>query len=322
MTRATITFTLVAVILAASPCLAERSAKRVLILGPAEEPRFSELAAAFRQGLRAHGYGDTLIDVAERKVTRGDQAAARIAVEAAARGGASAVFAIGSELAHVARQASANLQIVFITPGDPVTAGLLASLNRPGSNMTAVTFEYPELSAKRLEIVKLAVPSAQRILVLYDPRDSSPRQGVSAARIGAAELKLELVIHETKSALDVTIGLRALASVDALLAIPGGLTSAHYKQIIDSANAVRVPTVFHSRSASTADALASYGASDANVARDAARLVSKVLNGENAGDIPVERPTKIELSVNLKTAKTIGLTVPQTLLVRADEVIE
>jgi putative ABC transport system substrate-binding protein len=116
--------------------------------------------------------------------------------------------------------------------------------------------------------------------------------------------------------------LKGLDDIDALLGVPGGVISGHYEAMIRAANAKRLPTIFYARTPSTRDALLTYGASDIEVARQAARVVDKILKGANAGDSPVERPTKLTLVVNLKTASAVRLTVPRTLLLRADQVIE
>jgi len=315
---------LIALALAATFVAAEAQerAKRLVILGPAEEPRFSEIAGGLKHGLRDHGYARSTLEVMELKVPRGDHASASDAVQKVAQRDSAVLFVIGSELARVARQVSTELPIVFITPGDPVASGLVASLPRPGGNMTAMTFEFPELSGKRLELLKSLAPQTRRVLVLYDPRDASPRQGLAAAREAALQLGISLIERETRTADEVSRGLEALAEVDAVLAIPGGMTAAHYPEIIRAAHAKQVPTFLPSRTENTKDALASYGASDAGIAREAARLVEKVLKGENAGDLPVERPTRLELVINLRTAKSVGLDIPPELLLRADEVIE
>jgi putative ABC transport system substrate-binding protein len=185
-----------------------------------------------------------------------------------------------------------------------------------------MTFEFPELSAKRLELLKALSPQARRVLVLYDPSDASPRQGLASAREAASQLAMTLVERETRHSDDISRVLEALGEADAVLAIPGGATSAHYPEIIGAANTRRLPTFFHSRTGSTSEALASYGASDLDIAREAARLIDKILKGEKAGDLPVERPTKFEFVINLKTAKVIGLDVPPMLIARADRVIE
>jgi putative tryptophan/tyrosine transport system substrate-binding protein len=294
---------------------------RIGVLGPAEEPRFSEVVDGLQQGLRAQGSGEHALEILEARVTRGDRTGARAAVEGLIQQRAAVLFVIGSELARLAREVSSELPIVFITPGDPIAAGLVASLARPGGHMTAMTFEYPELSGKRLELLKAIVPQLRRVLVLYDPRDASPRQSVTAAREAATQLEITLVEHEARSQEDIRQGLAALDEVDALLGIPGGLTSGFYEEMIRAAHAKRRPTMFHARTLTTTEALATYGTSDVSIARQAARLVEKILAGAQAGDLPIERPIKLDLSINLKTAQALGLTIPPSLLFQADEVI-
>jgi putative tryptophan/tyrosine transport system substrate-binding protein len=299
----------------------EARAVRIAVLGPDEEPRFSEVVSGLTRGLQDNGYSVGL-EIIEQKVRRRDPSSARAAMEQIVARRTRVLFVIGSELARVARQASSDLPIVFITPGDPVASGLVASLAHPGGNMTAVTFEYPELSAKRLELLKAVNPKIRRVLVVYDPSDASPQQGMTAAREAAPKLGMALVEHEARGANDVTRASAVLDEVDAVMAIPGGLTSAHYQDIIRAAHSKLRPTFFHDRTATTTEALASYGANERDVARGAARLVAKILNGEKAGDLPIERPTRLKLTINLKTAKALGLDVPPSLLARADEVIE
>lgn len=301
---------------------AQASARRIAVLGPDEEPRFSQVVGGLRRGLRERGYADAVLPILEYKVARGDRAAAAGSVAQATAQGIAALFVIGSELARVARQVSADLPIVFITPGDPVAAGLVASLARPGGNTTAMTFEYPELSGKRLELLRMIAPGARRVLALHDPADASPRQGLAAARKAAAQLGLTLLDAPARSGADIAGVIAALAQADALLAIPGGGASAHYPEIIAAANARRLPTFLHARTSGTAEALASYGANDLDIAREAARLLDKILKGEKAGDLPVERPTRLEFVVSLKTARMIGLDIPPLVIARADRVIE
>lgn len=296
--------------------------RRIGILGPAEEPRFSEVAGGLREGLRERGHAEPALEVVEGRVTRGDRAAARAAVEDFLRRRVEVAFVIGSELARVARGVSSDLPIVFITPGDPVAAGLVSSLARPGGNATAMTFEYPELSGKRLQLLTELAPRVRRVLVLYDPRDASPRQGLAAARAAAGQLGVTLIERETRTAADITAALAALGEADALLGIPGGITSSGYAEMIRAAHARRLPTIVHARTRSTAEALASYGTSDVDIAREAARLVDRILRGTKPGDLPVERPTRVEFIVNLKTARQIGLTIPPAIRERIDKVVE
>jgi putative ABC transport system substrate-binding protein len=291
------------------------------VLGAPEEPRFSEIVGGLKKGLGELGYPLKTAQILEVKMARADESAAKSIVENLLRQRVQVLFLIGSRLLKPARQASADVPIVFITPGDPVTAGLVESLAHPGRNMTGMTFEYPELSGKRLELIKEILPRAKRVLVLYDPRDPSPMQGLTVAREAAPHLGVTLVEREVTNPQDITKALAALDRSDALLSIPGGFPTGHYEEMIRTASAKRRATMFNARTASTADALASYGANDAEIARQAARLVDKILNGTNAGEIPVERPTKLEFVINLKTAKQIGLTVPPNVLVRAQKVI-
>lgn len=305
----------------AAPASSQNSV-RVGLLGPDEEPRFSQIADGLKQGLLEQGYASTRIEIVEMRVPRGDDGPALATLEKLAGQRLAVLFAIGSNLARRARHQSASLPIVFITPGDPVAAGVVQSLARPGSNMTALTFEYPELSAKRLELLRDLAPGLRRVLVLYDPRDSSPRQGAQAARAADDILGLTLVEVQVRDRKDIDEGLKKLDDVDAVLGIPGGVTTGHYEAMIAAANARRRPTILFAHSPSTQDALLSYGASDTEVARQAARAVVKVLEGINAGDLPVERPAKLTLVVNLRTARALGLAIPPSVMLRADRIIE
>lgn len=311
------------VILLATCALVEAQVQpaRIGILGPEEEPRFSELAGGLKQGLRDHGYSDQAVEILEGRVARRDQAGARAAVQGFVQREVKALFVIGSELVRLVRGISTEIPIVFLTPGDPVASGLVSSLAHPGGNMTGMTFEFPELAGKRVELLREIAPRARRILILYDPRDASPMQGVAAARQAAAALGVKLVEREARSREEITKALEALSRADALLAIPGGFPSAYYEEMIRAANTKRLPSMFHARTGSTAEALASYGTNDADIARQAGRLVDKILKGAKAGEIPVERPTTLEFVMNLKTAKAIGLTIPPSVLIRVDRVI-
>jgi putative ABC transport system substrate-binding protein len=253
------------------------------LLGPNEEPRFSEIAVGLKQGLREQGHPEDLMQVLEGRVLREDSAGARTAVQGFIGQRVAVLFVIGSVLARLARETAPEIPIVFITPGDPVAAGLVKSLARPGGNMTGMTFEYPELSGKRLELLHEIVPSVRRVLALYDPGDASPRQGVVAARKAATTLGIGLVERKVQTTEEVTGSLKALDQVGALLGVPGGITSSQYEAIIQAANERRLPTIFHARTRSTRDALVTYGASDIDIARQSARLLGKILKEQTLG---------------------------------------
>jgi putative ABC transport system substrate-binding protein len=294
---------------------------RIGVLGAPEEPRFSEVVAGLKQGLSDLGYAPQGFQIIEVKVARADEGAAKAMVEDLLRQRVHVLFLIGSRLLKPVREASAEVPVVFITPGDPVSAGLVASLARPGGNTTAMTFEYPELSGKRLELLKEIAPRIRRVLALYDPGDPSSTQGIMAARRAATSLGLVLVERVARQREELVRGLEAMSDADAYLSIPGGFPTGFYDELTRSANAKRIPAMVHARSEGTPGALASYGASDAPIAHEAARLVDKILKGAKAGDLPVERPTKFELVINLRTARQIGLTIPPRVLARADKLI-
>jgi putative ABC transport system substrate-binding protein len=287
---------------------------RIAVIGAPEEPRFSEVVVGLKNGLGELGYAPQSLMIRELKIPRAEEKTAKSKIEDLLRWRAQVLFLIGSRLLKPVRDVSTEVPVVFITPGDPVGAGLVASLARPGGNTTAMTFEYPELSGKRLELMKELAPKVHRILAVYDPRDPSPRQGVLAARQAATDLGLILVKREARGAEEFRQAIKTLDEADAYLSIPGGFPTGFYDEITRVANAKRLPAIFHARMGSTADALASYGASDIQVAHEAARFIDKILKGTKAGELPVERPTKLELVINLKTAKQIGLTIPPNVL--------
>lgn len=297
-------------------------AQRIAVLGPDEQPRFSDIVSGLKRGLRDQGYAESALEIVETRVARGEQAKAKAIIESLAAQRVAALFVIGSSLARLARESAPALPIVFITPGDPVAAGMLSSLARPGRRMTALTFEYPELSAKRLELLRDLAPGIRRVLVLYDPRDSSPRQGAEAARAAATALGMTLVEVPVRNAREISAGLQRLDDADALLGVPGGATTPHYRQIIAAAHAKRRASIMFTDSPETREALLSYGASDIEVSRQAARALASILRGADAGELPVERPAKLTLVVNLRTAKLLGITVPPALALRADRLIE
>jgi putative ABC transport system substrate-binding protein len=294
---------------------------RITVIGAPEEPRFSEIVAGLKKGLGELGYAGPSLLISETKIARAEEKNAKPLIEALLRQKAQVFFLVGSRLLKPVREASAQVPVVFITPGDPVAAGLVGSLSRPGANSTAMTFEYPELSGKRLELLKEMAPKVRRVLAIYDPRDSSPRQSIMAAREAAPRVGLSLIDREARNREELLRALEAVEESDAYLSIPGGFPTGSDEEITRRANSKRRPAIFHARLRGTMDALASYGTSDIQVAHDAARLVDKILKGANAGDLPVERPSKLELVINLKTATQIGLTIPPNVLARADRVI-
>lgn len=294
------------------------AAPAIGFLAPDEEPRYSDLLRGLRKGL--HEAAATDVGIVQQRVARGDAPGATAAAESFAAVRVLAVFVVGSELAKQLRAADRELPIVFITPGDPVRAGLADSLARPGRRLTGMTFEFAELSAKRLELLKQIAPAARRVGVVFDRRDASPRQGLAAAQAAAARLGVQLVELDVPSLLDAHSA--PPGQLDGLLLIPGGAVAGAAPAAMRLAAARRIATVGWTHGGALRDATLSYGVNDVEIARKAARLVVQVLNGRDAGELPIEQPTRFHLTLNLKTATALGITIPQSVRLSADEVIE
>ena len=225
--------------------------RRIAVIGAPEEPRFSEVVAGLKNGLGELGYAKPSLVVQEVKIARSEEKGAKSIVEGLLRQQAQVLFLIGSRLLKPVREASAEVPVVFLTPGDPVAAGLVQSLARPGGNTTAMTFEFPELSGKRLELIKELAPKVRRVLAIYDPRDPSPRQGIMAARQAAPSLGLTLIEREAHGREELLRGLEVMAEADAYLSVPGGFATGFYEEITRMTNAKRIPAIFHARMGST-----------------------------------------------------------------------
>ena len=246
----------------------------------------------------------------------------RLAVELVARK-PELVYAPPLIAAVAARQATRNIPIVFATGSDPVRAGLVASLARPGGNVTGLVTYIDSLAPKRAQLLREFLPAARRFGFLGDPTDPDTALARDALASASTELGLTIVAGETSNPVEFDqVVARLLAQgVDAILT-QSAITSNLRGRLIEQASRTRVPVVGQQRNLAEAGALFSYGSSIADQIRRSARLVDKVLKGTKPADIAVEQPTKFELVINLKTAKAMGIAVPQALLVRADEVIE
>jgi putative ABC transport system substrate-binding protein len=211
------------------------------------------------------------------------------------------------------------------TPNDPVEAGLVDSLARPGGNVIGVTNLSRELGGKRLELLKEAVPKVARVAVLYDTvSPASVLEVKELLPVAARALRLTLQPWEVRTAVDFDKVFAAMGKQrpDGLYVPSGPLMLANQKRIVDLALKSRLPSVYSSRAAVDAGGLMSYGRDPADSYRRVAVYVDKILKGAKPADLPVEQPTKFELVINLKTAKQIGVTIPQKVLARADKVIK
>ena len=230
----------------------------------------------------------------------------------------------GTSAAVAARRATSTIPIVMATGSDPVAVGLVASLRQPGGNVTGVTYINSELAGKRLELLRNIAPRASRIGILWDERDAGSRLGVDETEAAAktAGLTIHSVSVSSAAGLEAAFDTVVLARAGGLMVVSSSRLFAYRKRIAELAVKHRLPTVVGMREYVEAGALARYGTDYPDLFRRAATFVDKILKGAKPGDVPMEQPTKFELVINLKTAKALGLTTPQSLLGRADEVIQ
>ena len=223
-----------------------------------------------------------------------------------------------------ARNATREIPIVMATVGDPVGSGFVESLARPGSNVTGLTNIAPELSGKHLELLKDTVPKLTRVAVLWNPEASISTLGWKESQLPARALGLQLYSMEISSAdkFDKAFEDATRARVGAVAIGPNALVAANQKRIADLAAKGRLPSIYQLREFVNSGGLMAYGPDRSDLYRRAATYVDKILKGTKPADLPVERPMKFELVINLKTAKQIGLTIPQSVLYRADKVIK
>jgi putative ABC transport system substrate-binding protein len=231
------------------------------------------------------------------------------------------IVTVGSAVA-ATKQVTSTIPIVFAIAVDPVGSGLVDSLARPGGNATGISAQSTELAGKRLEILREALPNLHRLAIIGDIGYAGSVLEISEVQAAARKFGLDVDVLEIRSAADIAPAFQALKSgAKALYVCPGALVNANYTRINTFALGARLPA-FHANRDFLAGGLMSYGSNYADQFRHAGDLVDKILKGTKPADLPVEQPTKFELVINLTTAKALGLTIPEMLLLRADEVIE
>lgn len=305
---------------------AQQSATPVIgFLGPGLAESDADRVKAFRQGLSETGFMDGQNLTIEYRWAEGhyDRLPA-LATELVGKRVSVIVTANATAAALAAKAATSTIPIVFIIGGDPVQFGLVASLNRPGGNVTGVSFLSNLLVAKQLELLQEFVPAASEFGLLVNPSNPNAESDTRHAKAAADSLgrKIHVVYASTGGDLDAAFTALIEQSVAALVVVPDALFVDQREQLATLAARHAIPTIYSNRIYADAGGLISYGASQLDAHRQAAIYVSRLLKGEKPADLPVLQPTKFELVINLKTAKTLGLTVPPTLLATADEVIE
>ena len=283
----------------------------------------SEEAKAFRQGLRDRGYVEGRDISVDWWFGGGRYDAAPKAVADLVQRKVDLIVVEGTLAALAAKRATNTIPIVMALVGDPVGSGLVASLARPGGNVTGLTNQTVDLAAKRLQLLKEAIPRATRVAVVFNPDTPYTSKAVSLLKAAAPEIGVKLTFLGVRRAEEFRSAFSGLRrpKVDALMPIADAFISTHMGTILQMASKARLPVVYAEKPFAGQGVLISYGVNHSDLFRRAATYVDKILKGAKPADLPIEQPTKFEVVVNLKTAKALGLTIPQSILVRADEVI-
>ncbi len=281
--------------------------------------------AALRQGLRERGYVEGQNLLIEDRSALGHYTELADAVAALLRFNVDVIVTQGSTATQVARKATNTTPIVMIAAAvEPRESGLVASFAHPGRNITGLTSVGFELYAKRLALLKEAVPRVSRVATLLSHDSPSSILAFNDAQQAARSLGLRLQRVDVRGPEDLEKAFASLTQErsEALAPLPNSMLRAHRARIVELAARYRLPGIYESRGFADAGGLMSYGVDIVELFRRAASYVDKILNGAKPADLPVEQPTKFELVINLKTAKALGLTIPPSLLLRADQVLE
>jgi putative ABC transport system substrate-binding protein len=313
---------LLCVLLAASP----RTGKgpRIGYLGSASSATAPDLVAAFRQGLHDLGYVEGQNITIEYRWADGQVERLPALAAELVRLPVDVIVTAGPLGTRAAKDTTRTIPIVMARDFDPVADGFVASLGRPGGNITGVTALARELSGKRLELLKDMVPGLARVAVLWNPLEVSAARQLRDTEEAARVLGLQVHALEVRGPDDFEGAFAAALQGGAggLTVLADPVTYIHRARLVDLAAQSRLPTIYWERVFAEAGGLMSYAARDRDLYRRAAYYVDRLLKGGKPADLPVEQPTKFELVINLKTAKALGLTIPPVLRFRADEVLE
>ena len=279
---------------------------------------------AFRQGVRETGYVEGQNVVIEYRWAQDQHDVLPDLAADLVRRQVTVIAAHDLSSAVVAKAATTTIPIVFVSGGDPVKLGLVASLNRPGGNVTGVSFVNAELGAKQLGLLHELQPGAVCVAVLVDPNYPLTESFVSDVRAAASSIRKQIEVVEAPAGRDIDTAFASLAQkpADALVVAPSPLLNNRRVQLVTLATYHRVPAIYSWREAAEVGGLMSYGASLSDAYRQEGVYTGRILKGEKPADLPVMQSIKFEFVINLNTAKAFGLTVPPSLLATADEVIE
>jgi putative ABC transport system substrate-binding protein len=295
---------------------------RIGVLVASSASFYSTRIEAFRQGLRELGYVEGKNIVIEYRFAEGKEDRLRELVAELVHLKVDIIVAAGSAAA--AKDATKTIPIVFVAAADPVRGRIVASLARPGGNLTGLTILSPDLSGKRLELLKETFPRVTRVALLWNPLTANGPIVWKETEAASRLLGLQLQSLEVRSVSDFEIAFATATSesAHALVTAPSPLINTQGARVLEFVRKNRLPAIFPGPEIVDAGGLMSYSPDYAEMFRRAATFVHRILNGAKPGDLPVEQPTKFELVVNLKTAKQIGVTIPPQVLARADRVIK
>jgi len=295
-----------------------------LIPGSHSDPQRQRLLEAFRQGLRELGYVDGQNIAIESRWAEGKDDRLPALAADLVRSKVDIIVAQSGAATQAAQQATRTIPIVMSLSNDAVGSGLVASLARPGGNVTGLTIMVPDLAGKQLQLLKEVVPKVSRVALLTNPDNPSSARFVREAEAAARALGVRLQTLETRNPQEIVSAFAAMSRerAGALLILPDGIFLSQRRQIGELATKRRLPSVYGVGEYAEAGGLMAYGANHIDLVRRAATYVDKILKGAKPADLPVAQPTKFELVINLRTAKAIGLTIPPSLLQRADQIID
>jgi putative ABC transport system substrate-binding protein len=297
---------------------------RIGVLTPQSRAASTPVWDSFRAGLRELGWEEGKNIVLESRYADGQFDRLPALAEELVKLNVSVIVAANSPGTRAAMSATKTTPIVMVEVGDPVATGFVASLARPGANVTGLSNMSRDLTQKRLELLKEAVPRASRIAVLLNPDDPITLPQWRDAEAAAGRLGVQLLRFEVRNADDLERAFAAAvaAKADAVLRLVDPLVVVLGAKTLDLLARYRLPAIMFARDEVVIGALMSYFADRRDYHRRAAIYVDRILKGAKTADLPIEQPIKFELAINLKTAKALGLTIPQSLLLRADQVIE
>jgi putative ABC transport system substrate-binding protein len=279
---------------------------------------------SFRREMRQRGYVEGQNLVLELRSVEGRLERVSEVVGELARLNADVIVAVSTPVIQAAQQATRTIPIVMFGVGDPVATGFVASLARPGGNITGLSQLSPEPSGKRLDLLKEVVPGVSRVAILWNPTNPSNAPQLGETKVAAQALGVQLQLLKVRGPQDFESAIQAATRgrAGALITLDDLLIFTHRIQIVALAAKSRLPAIYGWSTFAEAGGLMSYGPDFRDMYRQAAVFVDKILKGAKPADLPIEQPTKYELVINLKTAKALGLTIPPSVLARADEVIE